>query len=80
VNLFSRLSNRRPDRDDQITYTGGATVRRVQRGRRARWYLNGAPVSEREALLYMGDRAASQSERDALTYMGDQATTRRRSA
>ena len=47
--------------DYQVTYVGGATVRRVERGRKVNWLLNGVPVSERVAKDFMRAKESDQS-------------------
>lgn len=48
--------------DDQVTWTGGDSVRRVQRSHRVDWYINGAPASEREARAYIATKDQASRE------------------
>lgn len=50
------VKNPRMKSDYQVTYPQGASVRRLQRGRQVRWYLDGAAVSEESAKAYMRSR------------------------
>ncbi|MEU6543850.1 hypothetical protein [Streptomyces sp. NPDC046859] len=54
--MIRRLLRGRVKSDYQISYYRGATVRRVERGRRVDWLLDGMPVSESRAREYMASR------------------------
>lgn len=46
--------------DYQVTYPGGSTVRRVERGRRIEWYVNGERTAERQAKAFMAAKEGSE--------------------
>lgn len=48
--------------DDQVTWKGGDSVRRVERRRRVEWFINGAPASEQEAREFAAERDAASRE------------------
>jgi hypothetical protein len=48
--------------DDQVTWGGGDSVRRVERRRRVDWYINGAPASEQEARAFVAERDQESRE------------------
>lgn len=47
--------------DDQVTWQGGDSVRRVER-RRVSWYINGTPASEHEARAFVAGRDTASRE------------------
>lgn len=56
--MFRRLFRGRVRSDYQVSYYRGSTVRRIERGRRVEWFLDGAPVTEERATAYMASREA----------------------
>lgn len=54
--VIRRLLGGRVKSDYQISYYRGSAIRRVERGRRVEWFLDGAPVSEAEARAYMASQ------------------------
>lgn len=57
--MIRRLLRGRVKSDYQISYYRGATVRRIERGRRAEWLLDGLPVTEERARAYIASRERS---------------------
>lgn len=62
MRLLGRLFTGRVRSDDQVTWAGGDSVRRVGRGRRVDWYVNGAPVSEEEARAFIATKDQASRE------------------
>jgi hypothetical protein len=54
--VIRRLLRGRVKSDYQVSYYKGASVRRVERGRKTDWYINGVPVPEQQAVEYMCSR------------------------
>lgn len=48
--------------DDQVTWEGGDSVRRVERRRRVEWFINGVPASELDAREFAAERDAASRE------------------
>ena len=48
--------------ESQVTWTGGDSVRRVERRRRVDWFINGAPASEGEAQAFVSARDVEARE------------------
>lgn len=52
MRVLINFLRRRPIEDEQITYAGGETVRRIQHRRRTEWFVNGVPTSAAEAKAF----------------------------